>query len=141
MEIRKPKIVEKIWGHEEVLADNNLYCGKKLHLKEGYRCSIHKHSKIETFYIEKGMVYLELGDDSSELKGILLRPGEIIDISSDRLHRFSGLENSIILETSTSDKKSERETESEKIPNFESWKKMILDEYSGRDEVTPSMGG
>ena len=52
--------VEKVWGHEEWIVNNPKYCGKKLVLKKGYRCSIHKHDiKDETFYILSGTVLLE----------------------------------------------------------------------------------
>ena len=53
------KIVKKVWGHEEWIINRD-YCGKKLILKKGFRCSIHHHKvKDETFYIIKGKVLLE----------------------------------------------------------------------------------
>jgi len=51
------KKVKKIWGSEEWLVNNELYCCKILNLKKGYRCSIHYHKdKDETFYVLKGIV-------------------------------------------------------------------------------------
>ena len=35
--------VEKVWGHEEWIANNDKYCGKKLVVKKGFRCSMHHH--------------------------------------------------------------------------------------------------
>ena len=50
MEIKKPEIEDKVWGFEEKIANvDGKYCGKKLHLTEGFRSSYHKHAKDETF--------------------------------------------------------------------------------------------
>ena len=125
MKIKKPEIEGKVWGYEEKII-NGKYCGKKLHLAQGYRSSMHRHWKEETFYIEKGKVYLELENSSGEIEGAVLSPFDIVHILPDRNHRFSGLENSIIIEFSTSDTESQRTTLSEKIPDFERWRRNIL---------------
>ncbi len=52
--------------------------------------------KDETFHVEKGLVWLELDG-----KGQLLRPGDTVHIPPRTPHRFSGLEESVILEVST----------------------------------------
>ena len=126
MKIRSPRIVDKVWGREEIIVDNGKYAGKRLILNRGYRCSIHSHEKTETFYIDSGSVYLELESDQGIMESSLLRSGDVVDISSNRNHRFSGLVDSIILEFSTPDCESIRETQSEEIPNFENWRKEIL---------------
>ena len=91
------KKVKKIWGSEEWLVNNELYCCKILNLKKGYRCSIHYHKvKDETFYVLKGIVLLELFG-----KKIILRKGDSIRIKPYTLHRFTGIKNSKILEIST----------------------------------------
>jgi mannose-6-phosphate isomerase-like protein (cupin superfamily) len=55
------KIVTKLWGFEEWLANNEQYCGKLLRIRPGYACSIHYHPlKRETFSVIKGAVILEL---------------------------------------------------------------------------------
>ena len=43
----QPKRVEKEWGYELWLANNSRhdYCGKILHVNEGYRGSMHWHLK------------------------------------------------------------------------------------------------
>ena len=124
MQITKPKIVKKVWGREEIIDNNGTYCGKKLMLSKGYRSSIHRHLKLETFYIHDGRVYLEL-EDGNELKGAILNPRNIVCIQSGRWHRFSGLKDSVIFEFSTPDTESERKTQSEAIPDFENWRKKI----------------
>ena len=72
------------------------YCGKFMFLFEGQTCPNHMHKdKLETFFIVKGKV-LMIYDD----KEIILNPGDILLIDLTKYHRFTGLENSLILEVS-----------------------------------------
>jgi len=93
--------VEKEWGHEEWIVNNDLYCGKKLVLKKGYRCSLHYHKlKDETFYVLSGKILFE-----TDYKGVknssVVMAGDIVPIPITMIHRFTGLENSEIIEFST----------------------------------------
>ena len=91
------KEVKKIWGKEIWMANTDLYCGKKLILNKGKRCSLHYHkNKDETFYIDKGKVLMQINGQEK-----IMRQGESVRIKSGEKHRFSGLENSVIIETST----------------------------------------
>jgi mannose-6-phosphate isomerase-like protein (cupin superfamily) len=106
------KEVEKVWG-KEIWLVNRDYCGKKLILNKSFRCSMHFHKlKDETFYILKGKVLLEIGMQ----KNIML-PGDSILIKPGQKHRFTGLEDSEIMEFSThhEDSDSYRDEESGKI--------------------------
>jgi quercetin dioxygenase-like cupin family protein len=90
------KIVPKEWGEERWLVNRD-YCGKLLILKKSYRCSMHHHkNKDETFYINKGKVLLEL-----ENMQYIMRPGQALLIMPNQKHRFTGLEDSEIIEFST----------------------------------------
>jgi len=90
------EIINKVWGHEEVIVNRD-YCGKKLILNKGFRCSMHYHkNKDETFYILKGKVLMEIGMQ----KNIML-PNDSILIKPGQKHRFTGLEDSEIIEFST----------------------------------------
>jgi quercetin dioxygenase-like cupin family protein len=106
------KIVNKIWGHEEWIVNRD-YCGKKLFLKQGFRCSMHHHeNKDETFYINKGKVLIEIDEKSK-----IMLPGDSILILPNTKHRFTGLEDSEIIEFSThhEDEDSYRDEESKEI--------------------------
>lgn len=127
MEKIKPKIVPKVWGFEEIGVSSEKYCGKLLHLKKGFRCSIHSHSKDETFRMLAGLMYLELGKDYSNMEGMILKPGDWIRIPSNFWHRFSGLKDSVFAEFSTADCESHRKTESGAIPDFVNWEKKIME--------------
>ena len=90
------KEVKKEWG-KEVWITNRDYCGKKLVLNKGFRCSIHHHkNKDETFYILKGKVLMEIDN-----KKHIMLPGHSILITPNTKHRFTGLEDSEIIEFST----------------------------------------
>ena len=92
------KIVPKVWGHEEWIV-NSTYCGKLLHLREGMRCSLHYHErKDETFYVLSGKVRLEVGAFA-----VTLNPGDSHHIPPGTRHRFSGIDDSVIVEFSTHD--------------------------------------
>ena len=91
------KQVKKEWGSEIWMANNELYCGKKLILKKGKRVSLHKHrNKDETFYIENGRLLMELGG-----KTFVMAKGDVVRIKPGVLHRYTGLQDSLIIEVST----------------------------------------
>jgi len=107
------EIVEKVWGNEVWVVNNELYCFKRLTLKKNYQCSLHCHKiKDETFIIEEGEVTMECDD-----KNITMRSGDKIRIKPNEYHRFTGITDSVILEISTthSDEDSYRKTESGKV--------------------------
>jgi mannose-6-phosphate isomerase len=94
--IRDTHRVPKEWGEEHWIVNGD-YCGKKLVLRKGYRCSLHYHKvKDEVFYLIAGRVLLEL--DGVEH---VMVPGDHHHVSPGTPHRFSGLEDSEIIEFST----------------------------------------
>ena len=116
--------VPKVWGSENIITNNGLYCLKFLHLKQGHRCSMHYHRiKDETFFILSGKVKLDVlhVDDNKnfELKEETMHRGSHIRIKPNTLHRFYGIEDSTIIEVSTMDMADDsyRITESEKVIN------------------------
>jgi len=99
--IQLARLVQKDWGHEEWIVNNEKYCGKKLVFKPRYQCSLHYHKiKEETFYIVAGSVYLE-----TEHHGIkqnrIMEPGDIAHIPISMLHRLSALTFAEVMEFST----------------------------------------
>jgi len=105
--------VEKVWGSEEWIVNNEQYCGKILILNKGYTGSLHFHkNKHETFYVLEGRVLLEIGD-----KKLVLNVGDSHIIEPGQKHRFTPLENSKMIEFSThhDDADTYRSTQSEAI--------------------------
>lgn len=106
----------KAWGEEHWIV-NKEYCGKKLVLRQGYRCSIHWHKqKDEVFYIISGLVLMEVNGAARVLK-----PGMKQYIKPGDRHRFTGLLDSEIIEFSTThvEEDSYRDSQSGKVPNDE----------------------
>jgi mannose-6-phosphate isomerase-like protein (cupin superfamily) len=95
--------VDKVWGKEEIVVNINQYCLKFLHLRRGYQCSLHHHKiKDETFYISKGSVLMEYAfPNDPEIKEKVMGVGDDIRIKPFMKHRFTGLEDSVIIEIST----------------------------------------
>ena len=93
--------VEKVWGYEEWIVNNHKYCGKKLVLKKGTRCSVHKHDiKEETFYILSGKVLMEI-EYEEKRESRLMTSGDVQHIKVGMWHRFTGISDSEIIEFST----------------------------------------
>jgi quercetin dioxygenase-like cupin family protein len=97
MQLNAIHIVPKVWGREEWIVNNDLYCGKKLVVERGHRCSVHYHKlKNETFYILSGRLYVELDEDTR-----VLVPGDALDVKVGQRHRFTALETTEFFEFST----------------------------------------
>ena len=94
----KNNIIEKPWGHEELIELNAKYCLKKLLMKAGKRCSLQYHEKkIETIYVLEGDLFIETDKDT-----IILKPGETITLKPGDIHRMSAKDkDAIYLESST----------------------------------------
>lgn len=104
IEKKHATIVEKAWGMEEIIANEPTYCGKRMTLKPGWRCSVHRHLlKEETFYVESGYMFLEIGDSWENTVCLELGPGGIIRILPSQWHRFTNVtqQHCIFFEFST----------------------------------------
>ncbi len=103
----------KVWGSEDWIINNEKYCGKRLLLNKGYQCSVHYHKiKEETFYVNRGLVLLQVGTER-----VLMKPGDSLEIKPDERHRFIGITDAEIMEFSTKhmEEDSYRETQSGKV--------------------------
>ena len=89
-------------GEIEFDINNNIkegYCGKLIFIFKEQTCPMHHHKiKHETFYIIKGKVKMDLENDT-----IVMNQGDIFVIDQNTKHRFTGLEDSLILESSKPD--------------------------------------
>lgn len=98
------QFVIKKWGYEIWIENNNLYCGKHLHVIPGHWCSVHYHkNKKETFYVINGRLELQYSNSldkniwestisNSLIKTISLRKGQSFTLDPMTAHRFtSGL--------------------------------------------------
>lgn len=113
------KTVDKTWGGEQWLVNNDKYCLKALFLDEGGQCSFHcHHKKDETFMVVDGIVFLEIGTYEGIEKTYFLHPeSDPLRIKPGVFHRFTGCRESIMMEVSThhDDKDVERKTKSQNL--------------------------
>ena len=102
--IRKPlQEVQKGWGKEIWLANNNKYCGKILKFNACSKFSMHYHvDKEETFYILDGHLKLKYFDLSNAEEKIQdLYSGDVVDIPQFNPHKIEAIKESTIIEIST----------------------------------------
>lgn len=94
--------IEKPWGHEVIIEQNENYVLKELYMKKGNCCSLQYHEfKKETFYLVKGKLKFTSGSDINSLKEEIINPGESLTIDPLVIHRMEAIEDSLYLEAST----------------------------------------
>jgi histidinol phosphatase-like enzyme/quercetin dioxygenase-like cupin family protein len=90
--------VDKVWGKEYWIVNDEQYCSKILELQPDHISSLHYHiEKCETFTVLAGVVRItHQGEVRSYIKG------ESVTILPEDNHRFEAVESpAVILETST----------------------------------------
>jgi mannose-6-phosphate isomerase-like protein (cupin superfamily) len=97
--------VEKLWGHEEIWATNDLYCGKFLHFNKGSSFSMHFHNqKDETWYVLSGHFELITIDTRTATENTeILKQGDVKRIFPLIPHQLFCIEKGTIIEVSTPD--------------------------------------
>lgn len=53
--------INKKWGYEKIIVNNDLYCLKDMFLFKGHYCSAHTHPKDESFFVREGKMLLITG--------------------------------------------------------------------------------
>lgn len=102
---REQGIVPKGWGHEEIWATNDHYCGKLLSFRKGSECSMHFHLvKHETWRVMSGVFVVRWIDTHSAITHEhALRQGDTWTNTPGMPHQLTCLESGVILEVSTPD--------------------------------------
>ena len=98
------KHVEKGWGWERWIVNNEEYCGKLLYFKQGKRCSWHYHVlKDEVFYLQSGLMLVRYSDsdDLEKAEELILEPGQNFHVYRGLRHRMIALQDSELFEFST----------------------------------------
>lgn len=102
----KHKYVEKPWGSETWIVNNEKYCGKILKFVKGKHCSWHYHKiKDEVMYLQSGKLKVITGynEDINHISNstFILSPGESFHVPIGLIHRMEALEDSELFEFST----------------------------------------
>ena len=61
--------IPKVWGGEQIIARNDKYCGKVLHLNKHHFSSFHRHDKCETLMVASGTVLFLYSEEKCLEKG------------------------------------------------------------------------
>ena len=104
--MKKPKKVNKRWGHELWLANNkeDNYCGKILFIKERSSTSMHFHvNKHETFYVLEGMLKVEVVDtNTASTEEHIVIQGDTFEVDRAVPHKLIAMHGSVkFIEIST----------------------------------------
>jgi mannose-6-phosphate isomerase-like protein (cupin superfamily) len=103
MKFEQPETVPKGWGHETILVNGSLYCGKILHFNTAAKFSMHFHmKKTETWYIQSGEFifrYIDTKDASQHEVSVL--PGSSITIHPGDPHQLICIKEGDVYEFST----------------------------------------
>jgi mannose-6-phosphate isomerase-like protein (cupin superfamily) len=97
--------VDKPWGFELhfALVDGK-YCGKALHIHAGHALSLQYHErKEETVSVQSGRLHFEIGATEDDLEAFELLSGEAIHLRPGTRHRMTALEDTVVLEASTTE--------------------------------------
>jgi mannose-6-phosphate isomerase-like protein (cupin superfamily) len=97
-----PRRVDKPWGHEEIWALTDRYCGKILVIEAGRRLSLQLHrEKDEWIRVVTGRLRLTLEDDGGRDQVTELGPGENAHVPVGRRHRYEAIDRTELIEVST----------------------------------------
>jgi mannose-6-phosphate isomerase-like protein (cupin superfamily) len=97
-----PRRVDKPWGHEQIWALTDRYCGKILVIETGKRLSLQYHErKDEWVHVLSGRMRLSLEDASGVVRESELGPGDGAHVGVGRRHRYEAIERCELLEVST----------------------------------------
>ena len=96
------KRVEKGWGYEIWVSNNDLYCGKQLTIYAGKSFSDHFHiSKTETFYVTEGTARLMIREKDGQEYIYSLKAGDIVDVAPGLMHKVTATTFFTMMEFST----------------------------------------
>ena len=105
VDIKPPKRVEKIWGYELWVHNDEEYCGKLLVFTDMYnKFSMHYHrKKKESWYVQEGRFRFDYIDvEEAKKRTLVMEKGDSVTIERGLPHQLTSLENnSIMFEVST----------------------------------------
>ena len=102
-EVVKGCYVPKGWGNELIIENNEMYCGKLLRFKGGFKFSMHYHmDKDETWYVEEGeFLYRWIDTETAEIHEEKLTEGDVVRQRPGQPHQLEALTDGRIFEVST----------------------------------------
>jgi mannose-6-phosphate isomerase len=101
----EPRKVDKPWGYELIWAATEHYVGKVLFVKAGESLSLQFHRvKDESWLVQEGRAKLELGSAGDAVLHVeVIAAGASFHLRPGTVHRVTAIEDTTILEVSTSE--------------------------------------
>ena len=95
--------IEKPWGYELHWAKTENYIGKVIHVNAGQALSLQYHNrKEETLLLWSGRLKFELREGEN-IRIWEMTPGEQVHVRPKMVHRMTAIEDSDIIEVSTTE--------------------------------------
>ncbi|HEY8677263.1 MAG TPA: cupin domain-containing protein [Candidatus Dormibacteraeota bacterium] len=96
------QLVKKPWGWENRFAITDRYLGKLIHINAGEMLSLQYHErKDETVFVTRGVMDLQLEDETGVMQTHRLTPGMARRIRPGQKHRMIGAEECEFFEVSS----------------------------------------
>lgn len=97
------EIIQKGWGHETIIVNNEKYCGKILHFDKKAKFSMHFHmDKDETWYVHKGeFTFRWIDTNNADINEKQLKEGDSVRIYPGLPHQLETENGGDIFEIST----------------------------------------
>jgi mannose-6-phosphate isomerase-like protein (cupin superfamily) len=94
---------DKYWGSIETVVSQEV-AGKRILLRANCQSSLEFHCcKVESYYIHSGKVKVGLRIGRGENRNVIVGAGESFEVPPGLMHMRIGIEDSVIIETSTRD--------------------------------------
>lgn len=95
--------IEKGWGHEIIIENNEMYCGKLLCFKKGAKFSMHYHMiKDETWYVNEGeFIYRWIDTNNADVHEQKLVVGDVVRQKPGQPHQLEALTDGVVFEVSS----------------------------------------
>lgn len=89
----------KVWGENILVFINDNIQINQIYIVRGGQCSKHKHNnKNNIFYVQKGLLRIEVWQDNGLIDITMLSDGQKAVIESGKYHRFTALQETSALE-------------------------------------------
>jgi len=96
--------IPKPWGYELWFALTKDYAGKVIYIEKDQRLSLQYHKqKQESMLLWSGKISLLHGEKPGDLCEVIVSEGQAFTLNPGVIHRVKALENSTIIEVSTSE--------------------------------------
>ena len=95
---------KKYWGEMTTLFDQDGYTVKKICMRAWTQSSLEYHiKKKESYYIESGKLKVGLRIGRGANKSVVLKQGDVFHVPPGLMHMRIALEDTVIIEASTTD--------------------------------------